>query len=97
MAIVCIQDFDGSSQETYDKIMANVDASNPPAGHIVHTAGPTEGGWRIVDIWETEEHMRRFQAERLFPAIEAAAVEFPAEPRVAVHPAHVLMVQGEAR
>ena len=30
-----------------------------------------DGAWQIVEVWESEEYARRFDAERLEPAIEA--------------------------
>ena len=38
-------------------------------GCVAHVAGPYDGGWRIVDVWEDEAALKRFQAERLFPAL----------------------------
>lgn len=40
-----------------------------PEGLVAHVAGPVEEGWRIVDVWESEEHSRRFQSEVLAPAM----------------------------
>ena len=62
MAIVFVQDVEGGTQEIYDKIQEKMDAhANPPAGLIIHTAGPTETGWRVVDVWESEEALQRFR------------------------------------
>ena len=43
-------------------------------GIITHFAGPTETGWRIVDVWETEEAFERFNAELLQPALKEAGI-----------------------
>jgi hypothetical protein len=43
---------------------------DPPAGLISHTLGRGDDGiWRIVDIWESQEALDRFDAERLRPAL----------------------------
>ena len=66
-----------------------------PAGLIVHVAGPTDDGIRIIGVWETEEAWRRFVAERLAPAI--AALGGPARPQPTfrdVHAAHVVLGDG---
>jgi hypothetical protein len=34
-------------------------------GAIAHVAGPIEGGWRVVDVWESEEAFQRFLKEKL--------------------------------
>ena len=49
-------------------------------GFILHTAGPTETGWFICDVVESQEVADRFFAERLGPAAEALGAP-PAQPR----------------
>jgi hypothetical protein len=49
-----------------------------PAGLILHLAGPTEEGLRIIEIWASEAEWERFQAERLAPVI--AALDGPGRP-----------------
>ena len=58
--------------EVYDAVNAKASVSdNPPEGLIMHAAGEVDGQWQIVDVWESEEQSRRFDEERLAPAIEA--------------------------
>jgi hypothetical protein len=47
----------------------------------------------IVDVWESEEHARRFDDERLTPAIrEVTGIENPpGEPQVTVYELHHLI------
>jgi hypothetical protein len=49
-------------------------AAAPPYGLIVSAAGPTDEGFRIIAIWETEEAWRRFRALRAANAELDAAV-----------------------
>lgn len=67
--------------EVYDAVnsKAGVDG-NPPEGLLVHTAGEVDGQWQIVDVWESEEHAERFNAERLAPAIESVMGGAPPGP-----------------
>ncbi|MBA2331384.1 MAG: hypothetical protein H0V94_01150 [Actinobacteria bacterium] len=44
-----------------------------PAGLIVHAAGPTDEGFRIIGVWESEEDWQRFRADRLGPDAETIA------------------------
>jgi len=44
----------------------------PVAGLVAHVSGPRENGWRIIDVWESEEDCKRFQVERLNPALEVS-------------------------
>lgn len=47
---------------------------NPPEGCIVHAAGfADDGTWRVFDVWESLEHLERFERERLFPALQEVA------------------------
>lgn len=39
-----------------------------PPGLVVHVAGPTDEGVRVISVWESEQSWRRFQNERLEPA-----------------------------
>ena len=44
----------------------------PVAGLVVHVSGPSEVGWRIIDVWESEEDDNHFREERLNPALRTA-------------------------
>jgi hypothetical protein len=33
-----------------------------PAGLVLHLAGPTDEGFRLIDVWESREDWQRFQA-----------------------------------
>jgi hypothetical protein len=52
------------------------DGADQEDGHLVHVAGPMEGGWRIVDVWESAE-----QLLAILPMVKAAwqtvGVDFP--------------------
>ena len=39
-----------------------------PPGLVVHVAGPTDEGVRVISVWDNEQSWRRFQNERLEPA-----------------------------
>jgi hypothetical protein len=40
---------------------------------IFHSAGPIDGGWGVIDFWESREDFDRFNESRLGPAIAAAS------------------------
>ena len=64
--------FDGGTQDQYDAIHSHMKIDeNPPDGMIFHSAGPIEGGWGVIDFWESREHFDRFAAERIGPAMAA--------------------------
>ena len=40
-------------------------AATCPEGMVIHAAGPTDEGFRMIGIWESREACARFRAERL--------------------------------
>jgi hypothetical protein len=80
VAIAMLVDNPEGSQEIYEKVRAHLRLEGP-AGGIFHAAGPSpNGGWRVLEVWESEEDARRFRDERLMPAFDAAGVPRPPGP-----------------
>ena len=76
------------NQERYDAVRARlgIDDDNPPPGGIVHIAGPSpNGGWRVIEVWETEEDQQRFARETLEPMLQEAGVQRGAPEKWQVH------------
>jgi hypothetical protein len=63
---------DGLSEDRYRAVNDRVNPPDDrPAGSIFHSAGPgPDGGWRVIDVWESRDDFDRFQQERLFPALQ---------------------------
>jgi hypothetical protein len=90
MAYALVQDI-ASSWEQYEHIAAGLSEPLPP-GLILHLAGPTDEGFRIIDIWESEPAWQAFRAERLLPAIAALGGPSRPEPTFReLHAAHVVL------
>ncbi len=71
MAIGLRLKFEGGTQDQYDAMHGQMDVDgDPPEGLIFHSGGPIEGGWGIIDFWESRDHFDRFQGSRLGPAIQ---------------------------
>jgi hypothetical protein len=75
MAVAMLLEWPGQTQEQYEQLMKlvgwkpirpRVDSSTSPA--------PCPGGWRVVDIWESEEAFERFAGERPIPAVQQVGV-----------------------
>jgi hypothetical protein len=80
VAIALVVDNPEGSQEIYEKVRAQLGLEGP-AGGIFHAAGPSPtGGWRVLEVWESEQDARRFREERLMPAFDAAGVPRPQGP-----------------
>lgn len=71
MAVGLRLKFDGGTQDQYDAIHGgmNVD-QDPPAGLIFHSAGPIEGGWGVIDFWESRDAFDQFAQNRLMPKMQ---------------------------
>lgn len=71
MAVGLRLKFDGGTQEQYDAAHSHMDVDqNPPDGLIFHSAGPIDGGWGVIDFWESREAFDRFVQSQLQPAIQ---------------------------
>jgi hypothetical protein len=58
--------------EIYDAVIEELGvAARHPLGLIVHAAGEVDGCWQIVEVWYGEEYARRFDLDRLVPAVRA--------------------------
>ena len=94
MAVGIRLKFDGGTQENYDAVHSAIGIDdNPPAGLIVHSAGPIEGGWGVIDFWESREAFDGFVGERLMPGIQGLGDQaFPSAPDVKEFPVQNLMI-----
>ena len=41
-----------------------------PEGCIVHIMSPTDDGYRVTEVWESEQHWQRFRGEILTPLLQ---------------------------
>lgn len=77
MAILMVQDIPGGTQEQYEQVVARLSEGRglkspsdwPVEGLLSHATGPTDNGWRVVDVWESEEAFQRF-GEVLGPLLQ---------------------------
>jgi hypothetical protein len=58
----------------------------PVEGLLVHIPGQGKNGFRVVDVWESEDAFRRF-GETLIPILQEIGVE--GEPEI--YPAHTFV------
>jgi heme-degrading monooxygenase HmoA len=66
---------EGVTRDSYialtEKMFGNypMRADQSPEGLILHSAGESEQGWYVYDIWESKEHFQRFVDSTLGPAM----------------------------
>ena len=58
----------------------------PVKGLLAHVAGQGKDGFRVVDVWESEDAFRRF-GEKLLPMLQSIGVEGQPE----VYPTHTFV------
>ena len=98
MAVAMMVDNPKGSQQVYDSVREQLGLERP-AGGIVHVAGPSpSGGWRVIEVWESEEEARRFVKERLLPAFEATGAPPPPPPQLwPVHNSYLATLEATGR
>ena len=70
-AVALLVDVPGFNEKQYDRAADLVGSmNNPPKGHILHAAGPADGGWRVFDIWTSEQAFQEFRSQRLESALK---------------------------
>jgi hypothetical protein len=69
LAILMIGEASGLTPEIYAQMLAGLEAALRQApGFIMHTAHPLEdGGFRVLEIWQTKEDSDRFFAKHVAP------------------------------
>ena len=69
MAICLMVDNADETAEQFETVMEHLSESGPipPDGASLLTAGPANGGWRVISVWDSPESLQRFFGERLAP------------------------------
>jgi hypothetical protein len=76
MTVVSTLDVADLTAAEYRNVMDELGVERRPEGGIyLHLTTPTEGGLRVVEIWDEKEGFDRFVEQRLAPASEAVGLE----------------------
>jgi hypothetical protein len=59
MAVALVLDLPGVTEAQYATARGILGTALQP-GNLVHVAGPTADGWRVVEVWESPEAMGAF-------------------------------------
>lgn len=87
MPVVMVHDSPGGTREQYEQVVSRLTDGRglnslsdwPVDGILSHVAGPTGSGWRVIDVWESEEAFQRF-GEVIGPVLRE--VGLPGEPQL---------------
>jgi len=83
MPIVLIHQGPTITQERYEEAVRRLSGGKsrmetpgdwPVEGLLVHIAGQGEHGFRVVDVWESEDASRRF-GDRLMPILQEIGIK----------------------
>ena len=66
MAVVQIHKLPGMTREQYEQGIRMLNLVGPPPGSHLHASGPIEGGWRIVEVWESEQAANAYYGSEPF-------------------------------
>ena len=94
MPIVAVFEGPGFTQQNYEESVRRLTGKNkmtspsewPVEGLLVHVAGQGPKGFRVVDVWASEDAFRRF-GEKLIPILREAGIE--GEPEI--YPSHTVV------
>jgi hypothetical protein len=89
MSVVVVAEIDGGTQELYESVQPNVMPDNKlPDGCQAHIAGPTDGGWRVITVWDSEDSFNQFRNDKLIPALQEAGEEQRVAPNIVANEVH---------
>jgi hypothetical protein len=95
MPVVLVHQGPTLTQDKYDEIVRRLSEGRgrmespsdwPVAGLLSHAAGDAPSGFRVVDVWESEEACRQF-GDVLMPMLEEIGVTEQPE----IYPAHAFV------
>jgi hypothetical protein len=78
----------GVTEDVFDKAHDEINPDRtPPKGLVFHASGPIDGGWGIIDFWESRADYDEF-SKRIEAGMKAAGVELQGPPDVKEFPVH---------
>jgi len=76
MAIGMLLAGEGVTEDSYKQVTEQMFGTYPmrqedsPDGLILHTAGQSDQGWYVYDVWDSQEQFQRFVEAKLGPALQ---------------------------
>ena len=87
MAVAIMVEVPGVTAAQYDSVMHEVfPGGHLPHGLMFHVAGPAEGVWRVVDVWDAQATFDSFVQATLGPAMHKAGIQ--QQPTIVSWPVH---------
>lgn len=68
MPVMVTAEVSGQTAQGYDRMLGHLSAALTQApGFVLHLSHPIEGGWRVIEIWESKDDANRFFAQHVHP------------------------------
>jgi len=75
MAVVVIADISGMTSDTYRQAINQVrDQLKAAPGFVAHAGTPTATGFRVTEIWESQEACMRFLESTIMPMAQQVGI-----------------------
>jgi hypothetical protein len=82
----------GVTQEQFDTAHDQINPDrSPPPGMLFHASGPIDGGWGIIDFWESRADFDAFLEGRIQPGIAASGVQMQGPPDIKEFPVNEII------
>ena len=94
MAVVIVNEIEGGTQDFYESVNPKVmEGGQMPDGCQLHIAGPTDNGWRVITVWDSDEQFQQFRDQKLIPALREAGSEQRIAPQINSNPVYRLLTR----
>ena len=68
MAVLVTAEVPGQTEQGYDGMLVALEGSLKHApGFVLHSAYPVEGGWRVLEVWESKVQANEWFAKAVAP------------------------------
>jgi quinol monooxygenase YgiN len=81
MALAMLAEIPGLTRQQYESVVKAVNQAGTPAGALFHAGGPSDSGYRVVEVWQTREAAEAFYGSELYRQAVTAA-EVRTEPEI---------------
>jgi hypothetical protein len=79
VAVAVVMEFEGSLDQ-YDQVVKSMGLTpggETPPGALFHWVTKTDGGFRVTDVWESQEAFGQFAEEHIGPNAQQAGLSAP--------------------
>jgi hypothetical protein len=92
MAVVIVNEMQGAAQSLYDEMNPKImPGGKLPEGCQLHIAGPMDGGWRVITVWDSKDKFDDFRQNTLIPAFQKSGYGERLAPTITAQPVHNLI------